>query len=540
MPAQSKSNLRSHILLWIVSAILLILFLENKLFFPLHLDESVNFSSILDWKISTPLMPLFSFLIIGYTKLTTNVANIRIYVLIFSILNFAFLLGIAKELRPSLKTHHFVSILAVLLLFPVTRLATIFFDENIFLNTALSFFLYLFLHFRRHPLNSWRFFLLFVAYSATLWIKLTTPLVLPLFIMILLFWDKIKKYNELAYSWSSVIIFFLFSWSVFLVSYFLFNAQFEAMTFVDRFAYIFVRSSGFRFDFLIYQILYLILWISPYFIFLMAAIGYQIFRKKEYSIDQLILILIGLLFIVYFKTHFFAGSFPKYLIWFFQLAIITSYIYLSESKVNFYRKEIWAIFVCVLFFYLTLNDPLLFRFPITTGSFIQPGFMAEFAHEGLKRILISLVPTVCFLLIYRKITLKMLLILASAYCLNITILQSIAPYSTVYAYGERNFKELMAFTKKTIPSDAKVYGIKDMDAQFFPYHHYTTWYFEFEKNSSLYKEYVLSIKPKYIVFRQYWLSPQFYKNYVRFLNENYYLEIYNGDLFHVFEKIGKG
>ena len=211
------------------------------MFTPLHLDEATNFSQNLTWFLHPQNMPGYYWLISW-----VPIEYARLFFLCFSLMSVLIICKIARSWWPAL----------LIIIFPVTNRSLMFVDENTILNTFLLAFLYLTIRGR----EKWAAF----AFFCSLWIKLTTPLVLPIYAMIV----SRERWKTFLIFWFTIGVFVSF------------QHIYDPIHITDRLSYIFTRGTDHKFYW--QQWVLLGVWLSP-LIFLKREKGKP--RHREHILD---------------------------------------------------------------------------------------------------------------------------------------------------------------------------------------------------------------------------------------------------------------
>lgn len=471
---------------YIPSIVILIvfgMFLSNKLFYPLHMDEASNFSQYLDWYNHLECMPLYYGFIGLFKFIFRKIEYIRVFILLISGINLYFLYLLAKEI----KIKKPLLIISLILIVPVIMQSLIFFDENAFLNLFMTIFMYIYYKGRLCP-KKMTILLLSLAFSCGLLVKLTTPFIFPIFALIMHYGYK----EDFKYNTRHLLFVFLLIPLIILGGYILFNLHFESFHFLESFKYIASRGSAYDYRFIPIEIWILFLWMSPIFFVL-------VLDNKIHRLQKPILILCALIFLMYFVTHFIAGSYPKYLVW----IIMLSSLIVFNNFINNHKWKADHIFVFLLFFsfhILIVRDPLLFMSPLTGASF----FYKEFVNQFIFLSWIKLLPAgiVLLLCMYLKKP-KILFIYFVTFCLSTSIYQANAKYSTIYAYGEKGLSEVLHKCNSLIKKDDIVYAVKDIDYVLDKYNKTADAYVEHQDD---YLANIETISPNYFIIRDYWVQ----------------------------------
>ncbi|MEW6607626.1 MAG: glycosyltransferase family 39 protein [bacterium] len=209
----------------------------------------------------------------------------------------------------------------------------------------------------------------------------------------------------------------------------------------------------------------LIFWTSPFFILLIIfsiveAIK-RYFKNKELMLIDLLILYGSIIFIIFILTSIQSAGFVLYhqpMLPTFSI-VISSFIF---QHLKFTKKEVMLsiglILMCIIYCIFVVGDPLLLPFVPKSNLIDNPIKLKMLVAKEFFIILFYLilfVIAVCIIKIIKRdynllkaITLGTILLLISAN-ISLDLIQKKAIYSTGYCYGERGFKEVTSYLKKS-------------------------------------------------------------------------------------------
>ena len=100
---------------------------------------------------------------------------------------------------------------------------------------------------------------------------------------------------------------------------------------------------------------------------------------------------------------------------------------------------------------------------------------------------------------------KYFIILLLAFSLSTITYQAFNEYSLRLAYGERGLRSVIKWGEANVNRKDSSYAVKDLTYALFNVNNYNEGIFEYGENIESHLQFIQARKPKYVMYRDYWI-----------------------------------